>query len=606
MTRCTYSTTEGNCRVLLPAETGRKWFAFESPERQLGSHRIEDVVPILQEVEAAGKEGLHAVGFVAYEAASAFDEALVTHRWRSEMPLIWFGIYRERRLIGGRESSGVLEEEGMKPWAPQMDFREHHRRVEQIRSAIARGDTYQVNLTFPMIASDIEEPEPLFQHLMTVQSVPHAAFLDLGRWGVASASPELFFRKEGRRLVTRPMKGTAPRRAGTMEDRAQGRWLRESTKDQAENLMIVDMLRNDLGRIAEPGSVVVRDLHQIERYATVWQMTSTVEAQTDASLSEVFRALFPCASITGAPKASSMKIIRSVEPGSRGVYTGAIGWVGPGSRAEFSVAIRTAVVDRAQRTATYGVGGGIVWDSQPQAEYQEALAKAATLTRPPLPRFELLESLLWRPAGFWLLSQHLDRLAGSVEYFGWEPLELDAIRKALELATAGLSRKSHKVRLLVAQDGSRRIETMPLHRRRSKIWRVGLAVHPISVDPRFVVHKTTFREHYSLARSGGGSDWDDVVLWNDRRELTESTLANLVLEIDGKLKTPAFSAGLLPGVYRQHLLDRGEIEEACLCLEDLERADRIWLINSVRGWLPVEWVSQLRLTEKTSALGTGT
>jgi para-aminobenzoate synthetase/4-amino-4-deoxychorismate lyase len=580
--------------MLLTTAEGPTWFEFGPPLEVCETFDPGRVRSTLARVEELTLGGLHAVGFVAYEASSGFDSALATRAPVPDLPLVWFAVYHERRASDApisaiRPSAGVG---WTGEWRPRIGEDEHRRRVEAVRHHIERGETYQVNLTFSFDLEGVAGSQALFSELLARQSVPHAAYLESERWAVCSASPELFFRRDGDRLVTRPMKGTAPRAPGVAEDRRHRQALAASVKDRAENLMIVDMLRNDLGRIADPGSVSVRDLYRIEPYATVWQMTSTVEATSSASLVEIFGALFPCASITGAPKASSMGIISQLETSPRGIYTGALGWVGPDRQAEFNVAIRTAVVDRRDGSATYGVGGGIVWDSDPAGEYHEALSKGATLTVPPLPPFQLLESLLWRPGkGYWLLSRHLHRLLASAEYFAWSAPCAITLRDRLEKLATSLPRYRHKVRLLLDREGTVVLESQVIPRRSSGPCRLGLAPRPEAIDPRLLFHKTTERVLDVVWERADGSPredsgYDDILMWDEDGNLTESTRANLVVQLEGKRYTPTLRHGLLPGVLRQHLLDRKEIVEASLRVDDLTRAEGLWLINSVRGWIP--------------------
>ncbi len=351
--------------------------------RVLTADRREDVVAVLAEVDAATRDGRWAFGYVAYEAASGLDPALMTAEPEPDAPpLVWFGICdapAEVRPVDAPPASPSLA------WTPDWSDEDHAKAVAAVHDHIAAGDTYQCNLTDRLRTVGVADPAALYAHLARGQDGAYSAHLDLGRHVIASASPELFFEWSGDRLRTRPMKGTAPRGSTPAEDRARADALRSSAKEQAENLMIVDLLRNDLSRVARTGSVDVPALFALERYPTVWQLTSEVTARTrdDVGLVDVFRALFPCGSVTGAPKARTMQLIRDLEPSPRGVYCGAVGLVAPPGqafRARFSVAIRTAVVDRASGTAVYGAGGGITWDSDPAAERAELLTKAAVLS----------------------------------------------------------------------------------------------------------------------------------------------------------------------------------------------------------------------------------
>jgi para-aminobenzoate synthetase/4-amino-4-deoxychorismate lyase len=345
--------------------------------------------------------------------------------------------------------------------------------------------------------------------------------------------------------------------------------------------MIVDMVRNDLGRISSVGSVHVPKLFQLERYPTVWQMTSTVTAQTAAPIGDIFSALFPPASITGAPKARTTEIITEVESTPRGVYTGCIGYIAPARRALFNVAIRTALLDLEARTIEYGVGGGIVWDSTSQAEYEECLLKARIVTDAP-PQFALLETLLWEPhSGYFLLEEHLKRLADSSNYLGAR-VDVAAVRERLAALARGFGSQPQRVRLVVEHDGVIACEAAVLEVPAQPV-RLAIAAAPLDPANPFLYNKTTHRRMYDEAKASR-PDCDDVVLWNHRGEATETTIANLVAEIDGRKVTPPVDCGLLPGVFRGWLLARGEVQERCIGLDELRRASRIWVVNSVRKW----------------------
>jgi len=336
--------------------------------------------------------------------------------------------------------------------------------------------------------------------------------------------------------------------------------------------------------------VTVPRLFEVERYPTVLQMTSTVAARTDATVAEILANLFPCASITGAPKVRSMEIIRELEPQPRGIYTGAIGFIGPERQARFSVAIRTALIDRERGRATYGVGGGLVWDSEPGSEYRECLLKARVLTEQ-RPAFRLLETLLWEPEnGYFLLAAHLARLADTAVYFG-VPLDRPAIEARLAERASTLSEAS-KIRLLVELDGAFAVEVAPLTQGAlSQPVRVGLAKTLVDSSTIWLYHKTTRREYHKTTRRelydaarASRPDCDEVILWNERGELTEASTANVVLELSEGWVTPPVASGLLAGTFRNWLLAAGQIQERTLTPVDLHTARRIALINSVRKW----------------------
>ena len=548
----------------------------------LAAHGLDEVLPLLAEAEAWGRRGGVAVGYVAYEAAPAFDPALrVRSAGPDDPPLAQFRLLDSvhgplRRIPGGAGSTAV--------WRLDTPPESHARSIRAIRRAIELGDTYQVNFTVRAEASSAGDPEALFAALWAAQPVPHAAYLELGRWAICSASPEKFFTLEGDRVVCRPMKGTARRDLWPARDREIASRLRSSEKERAENLMIVDMVRNDLGRIARSGTVVTRSLFDLERYASVWQLTSTVEARTTASVVEIFRALFPSASITGAPKVRASGIIAELETSPRGVYTGAVGTIGPGRRAELNVAIRTAVVDRETDRARYGVGGGIVWDSTPESEYEECRAKASVLVRA-APRFELFETMLWRRGrGVWLAEEHLRRLVASADHFDLPIPEPSELLRAVEREMEGRPEDVARVRLLWSPDGSHALEVRPLGEEEGGTIRAGWAVTPVDPADVRLYHKTTDREIYRKARHET-PDADEAILQNREGFVTELTVGNLVVETaEGALLTPPVDHGLLPGVYREVLLRDGTIREAALRPEDVLAARRVWRVNSVRGW----------------------
>ena len=390
-------TNQAPWRVVLQDGQRRRWLCFGEPIRVLKAKSTDQVLAALHEAEQAVEaEGLYAAGFVAYEAAPGFDPALRAQRVREQLdiPLLWLGLFHEPEVWSDLPDAALAHTPG--PWEPAIDRATYRQAVAAIKEQIAAGYTYQINYTFPLVADFKGEPWPLFIQLAAAQRGRYAAYVDTGRHVVCSASPELFFQRADGVLTSRPMKGTAPRGRTLTEDEAQRAWLFASEKNRAENVMIVDMIRNDMGRVAEVGSVRVPELFEVERYPTVLQMTSTVTSRTNASFADIFKALFPCASITGAPKVSAMGIIADLEPAGRGVYTGAIGYLAPGGRAQFNVAIRTVVVDRQTGRATYGVGSGVVWDSDADEEYDECLLKARVLAAK-RPDFELLETMLWLP-----------------------------------------------------------------------------------------------------------------------------------------------------------------------------------------------------------------
>lgn len=551
---------------------------FELPFKVLTANHCEDVLPLLSTAEAEAKAGNWVALMLSYEAAPAFDPAMKT-RSPSNLPLAWAAVF----AAPDSNPTTVSGDFEVGTWAPLVSRTDFGEAVSQIREFIAAGDTYQVNYTFPLVADFRGDPRSWFRSLCRAQGAQYCAYFDLGRFQILSVSPELFFEQNGQIIRTRPMKGTIGRGRWVEEDVLMAKQLAESAKDRAENVMIVDLLRNDLGRVATTGSVNVTQLFELERYETLWQMTSTIEAtlRPDVSFPLVMARLFPCGSITGAPKIRTMEIIRELEPFARGAYTGTLGFLRPDGSAVFNVAIRTVAIDSQTGQATFGVGGGITYDSTAEKEYEECLVKSSFLTTKPV-EFELLESLRLEAGEFFLLERHLGRMKASAEYFGFAFHE-PQVRFELDQLRANHPQGNWKVRLLVSRDGKIRTEANQLDKSREKPLRVALASKPVNVLDRFLFHKTTNRSVYEDALTSR-PDCDDVILWNEAREVTESTVANLVIAVAGQLYTPPQRAGLLAGTFRQELLADGKIGERSIRCEDLERADEIFLINSVMGW----------------------
>ena len=563
-----------------PTAPGR--VRFERPEEVVVARSVEEVRPALRRVERAAAGGMYAAGFVAYEAAPAFDSSLVV-RPGGELPLLWFGLF-DGPAGAGAVAGGEFE---VADWEPSVGRGEYARRIGEARELIARGYTYQVNYTLRLRARLRGDDFAFYERLLAAQRSRYGAYVNAGRFRVLSASPELFFERTGNHIRTRPMKGTAGRGRWLEEDEGAAARLASSAKDRAENVMIVDLLRNDLGRVSEFGSVRAGPLYEVERYPTVLQMTSTVEAtlKQGTTLEDIFAALFPCGSVTGAPKVSTTRIIAGLEDSPRGVYCGAVGVVAPGGDALFNVGIRTAVVDGALGVVEYGTGGGVTWDSNAADEYAEALNKALLLSEG-VPDFELLETMRLEGGRYALLEEHLERLASSATYFDFRLAEAD-IHAALDAHAAQHPSGARRVRLLVARDGRARVEGGPLD------WQhgaaplgVALARTPVSKLDRFLYHKTTRREVYE-ARRAEHPEAFDVLLWNEEGELTEFTNGNLVVEIEGRRRTPPRECGLLAGTFRARLLRTGEVSERVLTRSDLRRASACWFVNSVRGWVEV-------------------
>lgn len=552
-------------------------FVLNQPLESYVAHRLDEVVPLLEAAESAASSNYVAV-LLTYESAAAFDHALKTHD-PTTFPLAWAGIFKEALTFS--DTCTVDSRYELGKWEPKVSLSNYVSAVERIHEYIASGHTYQVNYTFPLRSYFKGDSESWYHSLCAAQGAPYTVYLDLGRFKVLSLSPELFFERNGEQIQAKPMKGTIRRGRWSSEDKELAISLSQSAKERAENVMIVDLIRNDLGKVALPGTVSVPQLYNIEQYRTLWQMTSTVEAnlRPRVSLVDLMRALFPCGSVTGAPKISTMKIIRELEPYPRGAYTGAIGILMPGGTSVFNVAIRTLIIDSDNGEVTFGVGGGITIDSTAEQEYDECLLKTSFLSSPV---FRLLESILLEDGELFLIARHLKRLQTSADYFGFRFEQEDVIAE-LEQLRSNNPNGRYKIRLQLSRNGRVNSEALPLPESDSRILRVALAREPVNSTDRFLYHKTTHRSVYEEALAAR-PDCDDVILWNERGEITESTIANVVLQKEGQLYTPPVNSGLLPGVFREELLVTVKIRERVIYVEELRQMRKFFLINSAQKW----------------------
>lgn len=603
-----YSIVSGSANSIL-LETSRpdleneNSYLFVNPIRVLTVETLDEIPGLFLQIEKYLREGHYVAGFMSYECGYHFEPAISKNLPKvSGLPLAWFGVYQRPFVFS--HVSGQFEPElpaqcrGLtRPVGPAtfpiyngrlaMNYADYRERIEAIKNYIAAGDSYQINFTSKVLFDFPVPPAGLFAALRDRQKVSYAAFIHIENWNILSLSPELFFRIKDGRILTRPMKGTAPRGRDLTEDaRLQAR-LQKDPKNCSENVMIVDLLRNDLGKIAETGSITVNELFAVEKYETLFQMTSTISGtlRPGTTFYEIFRALFPSGSVTGAPKFRTMQLIQELETDSRGVYTGAIGYFSPNHDAVFNVAIRTAVLDG--NSGEMGVGGGIVFDSAAPQEYEECQLKAHFLTRP-RPSFQLLESLLW-DGDYHRLHQHLERLKSSVEYFSFACNE-DEVLSALEQNQRQLRAGSaYKVRLLLHHDGTISVENIPLVPQSAR-GTVILSPSRVSSQDRFLYHKTTHRDLYErLHAEARQQGHEDVLFLNQRGELTESAHNNVFVEICNRLFTPPVDCGLLPGVFRRHILENEpRAAERTLTSNDLRAADAIHLCNSVRGLRQVD------------------
>ena len=565
-----------------------------APARVLVAHHIDEVKPVLEAVHAAAEAGHWCVGHVRYEAAPAFDAALQVHA--ADGPLVWFEVHDGAPSAWPpAEAAGPAEARAT--WLPTLARPDFDAAIARIHQAIGDGELYQVNYTAPWMGTVTGEGAALFDALLRAQPGGYAACFTAGDEQVLSVSPELFFDWQasaaGGSILARPMKGTAARGTTPALDVAAAERLRASPKERAENVMIVDLLRNDLSRIAEPHTVRVPELFHTQALPTVWQMTSDVQARTRTGLRlpDVFAALFPCGSVTGAPKVRAMQLIRELERQPRGIYCGAIGVVRPdghgGIAATFNVPIRTVVMRGTQ--ARCSIGSGITASAEAGAEWQEWLHKQAFLARASEP-FEVLETLALVDGVYRHQAEHLARMAEAAQHFGypWQPA---AVHACLQALAAQHGSGPWRVRLLLDRFGQPRAEAFALQPTATPV-RLQLATRPLAeAHGEWVRFKTTRRAHYAAFAPAPGSGIFDTVLFNAEGEITESTFGNLAMQMDdGRWLTPPLACGLLPGVGRAVALREGRVQEGVVRVQDLHRVRRWAFINSLRGWLDAELV----------------
>lgn len=577
--------------ALLDAPGGGAWL-FENLTRRLPLF-ADNAREQCREAERCAESGGHVVAALDYALGQVFEPRAAAAPSGRALGRFW--VFSTRRHLDAGAITAWLSVRVGSPlppatvldFAPSLDAPGHAAAVRRIRDYIAAGDCYQVNFTFPFTGQCLGDPVALYARLRAVQPVAHGGLVVSDEGCILSLSPELFIERAAGVIRARPMKGTAARAPGGGDDAAARVALATSAKDRAENVMIVDLIRNDLGRIAHPGSVRVEAMCAIESYPTVHQMTSTVAADSDAAFVDVLAALFPCGSITGAPKVRAMQIIDELESKPRGHYTGALGWLGPGGTFSLNVAIRSLLIDPAGRVG-YGVGSGIVWDSEPAAEYAECLLKAGCVTAAD-PGFRLIETLRLAEGRFPLLERHLDRIGASAHALSFA-CDRQAIAAALAELAAANPAGVHRVRLTLGRAGDLETTTAPLAALPSGM-RAVIAARRLDSSNLWLRHKTTVREVYEceLARLAAQPAVFDAVFLNERDEVCEGARSTVFVRMvpGAALLTPPLACGLLPGVLRRQLLASGEAVEAVLRVDDLCRAAEIYLGNALRGLVRV-------------------
>ncbi len=615
-----FSTLQKPNTILLESsrqdEQNKKNLLFHSPVEILSTNNLDDIPNIFLTIEEHLKNKKWIAGYIGYECGYHFEKIICGLFNPTSLPLLWFGVYDspcnvETTTLNAGTTN--LKSEIKNPTL-MIDDHFYYKKIEHLKEYITNGDTYQVNFTDRFEFDFNGDARDLYFALRQKQHVPFGAFINTGDSQMLSFSPELFFRRNENSMTTTPMKGTCKRGKNLEDDKQLSAWLQADEKNRSENLMIVDLLRNDIGRICETGSVTVSDMYAIEKYETVLQMTSTVNGTLKNGIGyyDIFKSLFPCGSVTGAPKIRTMQIIHELEQHQRGVYCGAIGFISPENEAVFNVAIRTIELHNAK--GTMGVGSGIVFDSDAENELEECRLKADFLLKEQ-PDFQLLETILWKN-GFTFLEQHLERMKNSADYF-FVRFEKEKILDALTLSERSFdSHKEYRVRLLLSKYGesfveakeiiaansleiasSKRHPSTPLRMTNAVSCNDNAEVNYIikiasertdSVN-KFFFHKTTHRDLYNRYwLKAQQENIADYMFLNERDEITEGTITNFFIEKSGKFFTPPLSCGLLAGIYRHEVLRTNpNASEKILNIEDVRSADALYICNSVRGWQKV-------------------
>ncbi|MCP4653077.1 MAG: aminodeoxychorismate synthase component I [Candidatus Omnitrophica bacterium] len=522
------------------------------------------------------KKGYWLSGYFAYEFGYFLDSAQASLRKKNKTPLAWLGVSEAPEKIHSCKDKARNLNYQIRNLKPNINGKEYAKAINKIKHYLREGQTYQVNHTFKVKFDFSGSVVDFYIALRRTQPTAYSAFLNTGEHQILSFSPELFFRKNTH-LTSRPMKGTVKRGLTFDEDSANREWLKSNQKTRAENIMIVDLLRNDLGRIAK--KVWTPRLFDVEKHSTLYQMTSTIKAvpRRKIKTKELFCSLFPCGSVTGAPKVKTMQIISKLEKEPRGIYTGAIGYISPHQRSCFNVAIRTICLNK--KKGEIGVGGGIVYDSSTEEEYKEALLKADFLTRK-TPRIKLIETILWDKKYF-LLNLHIKRLILSAQYFS---INMDKKKIILRLRQAAKKLKTkHKVRLTVDEEGKINIEIKKSKNIPKKI-KICLSNCRMDKSNPYLYHKTTHRSLYDEERKKAAKNgFFEVIFLNQQGQVTEGAISNIFILKKNKLFTPPVESGLLGGVFRQYLLSKGKATEKVLYQKDLQKADKIFITNSICG-----------------------
>lgn len=533
---------------------------FTNPIKIITAFNFDELKTAFAKIEEL-KNQYYIVGYLRYNAFSGQS---------SNFPLLYFEVFNSYNIYKTKNTKKLL----LNP-TPCVNFCEYSNAIKKIKEEIAKGNTYEVNYTYDFDVPFDGDELDLFNFLLSKQKTPYNFYIKNQYDTVLSFSPELFFEMQNNHILTKPMKGTIHRGKDKKEDKNLIEFLKNDIKNRAENVMIVDLLRNDLGRIAKVGTVNVSKLFEIETHKTLHQMTSQIEAdlKENTTFFDIFKAIFPCGSITGAPKISTMKVISDVEKGERNIYCGAIGMISP-KETVFSVPIRILQKTNEQNNFKYRVGGAIVWDSDTQDEWEETLTKTKFLND----EFQIIETVKIENGTILFEKEHFERMQKTAEHFGFK-------FKTSEIAKTD----SGMLRILLNRDGEIKTELKRITpAKTSKI-----AISPIIQNSKneFLYYKTTYRPWYydSFQRIKNGEIYDEI-FFNEKGELTEGARSNIVLQLNGNLYTPPVQCGLLNGVFRQELLKNNKCTEKILYKKDLEKAEKIFCVNSVRGMVEVLFI----------------
>src|SRR5699024_1155019 len=556
---------------------------FTRPLEIISTYSFEEVASCLEQIEQKVADGYYTAGYFSYEMTYALNNMELNQNQQPKMPLLWFGVFDQPVT----PSSSETKEEAfvVGDWKPQVTQTAYERAFSTIMKAIQRKETAQINYTIPFEATFSGDAFSFYNHLKKAQQSNYCAYLNLDEpYTILSASPELFFHVKEEMITVRPMKGTAKRGKSSQEDQRQKRKLQQSPKNKLENQLIINLMKQELEKVASASSIQVIDKYRLEQYPTVFQLTTGIQGKLkdNMRISDIIRALFLCGSIAGDPKHTSISIIQETEKQLREVYCGAIGYITPHQEAVFNVPIRTVWLNQQSHKAHYGAGGAITENSNVKEEYKEALTKTDILHLA-YPDFALLETIRLENGEIFLLEKHLERLLASATYFSIT-VDTATIRETLNQTERTYPKGVWRIRLTLNDKGETATSVQPLTD--CNLHNVRLAQQAINKENVFHYHKTTHRVMYQEHQIDN-LDYLDTLLWNEQNEVTEFTIGNIVVEINGMLYTPPLSSGLLPGTFRQQLLERNVIQEKHILKENLPDCERIWLINSVRKWVEV-------------------